>query len=143
MTDRDDFKAWVETVLYQAEVALHDGDSAPRRAIWSRREPVSVLGAMRNAHGQAEVEQLFADIARSFSGCTAYRFELLAYDVVADMAYTAGFEHVTTAIDGQARTYSLRSTQVYRREAGEWKVAHRHGDMVVSENEPPTSVAAT
>ncbi|MGN6577900.1 MAG: nuclear transport factor 2 family protein [Nocardioides sp.] len=25
------------------------------------------------------------------------------------------------------RIYTLRATQVYRREAGEWKVAHRHG----------------
>lgn len=36
MTDRDDFLAWVETALYEAEVALHNGDAGPRRAIWSR-----------------------------------------------------------------------------------------------------------
>jgi hypothetical protein len=32
--------------------------------------------------------------------------------------------------NGQPRTYTLRATQVYRREDGEWKVAHRHGDTV-------------
>ena len=52
MTDRDDFLAWVKTALYEAELALHNGDAAPRRALWSRNEPVSVLGAWRNAHGQ-------------------------------------------------------------------------------------------
>jgi hypothetical protein len=41
MTDRDDFLAWVETTLYEAELALHNGDAAPRRALWSRNEPVS------------------------------------------------------------------------------------------------------
>ena len=29
MTDRDEFLAWVKTVLYQAELALHNGDAAP------------------------------------------------------------------------------------------------------------------
>ena len=45
MSDRDDFVKWVESDLYQAELALHNGDPAPRRALWSRNEPVSVLGA--------------------------------------------------------------------------------------------------
>ena len=43
MSDRDDFLAWVKTTLYQAELALHNGDATPRRALWSRNEPVSVL----------------------------------------------------------------------------------------------------
>ena len=49
MTDRDDFLAWVKSALYEAELAVHNGDAAPRRALWSRNEPVSVLGALRNA----------------------------------------------------------------------------------------------
>jgi ketosteroid isomerase-like protein len=46
------------------------------------------------------------------------------------MAYTAGLEHTSVLIDGQPRTYTLRATQVYRRESGEWRVAHRHADPV-------------
>jgi ketosteroid isomerase-like protein len=130
MSDRDDFLTWVETALYQAEVALHNGDAGPRRAIWSRSEPISVLGAWRNAYGQRELEQLFTSLAASFSDCTSYRFELQAFDVVGDMAYTAGLEHSSVSVDGQPRSYTLRATQVYRREDGEWKVAHRHGDTV-------------
>ena len=128
MTDRDDFVAWVETTLYEAELALHNGDPAPRRALWSRNEPVSVLGAWRNAHGQRELDELFTSLGETFSDCTSYAFDLQAYGVVSDMAYTAGLEHTSASIDGQARSYTLRATQVYRREGGEWKVAHRHGD---------------
>jgi ketosteroid isomerase-like protein len=131
MTDRDEFRAWVETSLYEAERALHDGDPAPRRALWSRNEPVSVLGAWRNAVGQAEIDELFAALGESFSDCTSYEIELLAYDVVGDTAYTAGFERTSASVNGEPRTYTLRATQVYRREGGEWKVAHRHGDTVV------------
>ena len=130
MTDRDEFLSWVTTALYGAELALHNGDPAPRRALWSRNELVSVLGAWRNAHGQEEVDELFTSLGRSFSDCTSYAFELQAYDVVGDMAYTAGLEHTSACVDGQPRSYTLRATQVYRREDGEWRVAHRHGDTV-------------
>ncbi|MFI8893790.1 nuclear transport factor 2 family protein [Streptomyces paradoxus] len=130
MTDRDDFLAWVETTLYEAELALHNGDAGPRRALWSRDEPVSVLGAWRNAFGQQELDRLFTALERSFSDCTSYVFELRTYGVSGDMAYTAGLEHTSASVDGEPRTYTLRVTQVYRREGGEWRVAHRHGDAV-------------
>ena len=130
MTDHDEFLAWVRTALYDAELALHNGDAAPRRALWSRNEPVSVLGAWRNAHGQDELDELFVALGRSFSKCTSYAFELQAYDVVGDMAYTVGLEHTSALVDGEPRSYTLRATQVYRREAGEWRVAHRHADPI-------------
>jgi len=130
MTDLDGFLAWVRTALYEAEVALHNGDAAPRRALWSRDEPVSVLGAWRDAHGQQQLDQLFTHLGKSFSDCTSYEFELQAYGVWGDMAYTAGREHTSASVDGEPRTYTLRVTQVYRREVGEWRVAHRHGDTV-------------
>ncbi len=128
MNDREEFLAWVKGPLYQAELALHNGDPAPRRALWSRHEPVSVLGAWRNARGQAEIDALFTHLGQAFSSCTSYAFELQAYDVVGDMAYTVGFEHSAVSVDGKPRTYTLRATQVYRREGGAWKVVHRHGD---------------
>ncbi|WP_026926997.1 nuclear transport factor 2 family protein [Granulicoccus phenolivorans] len=132
MSERDDFLDWFRGPFLAAELALHNGDSAPRRALWSRNEPVSVLGAWRNAIGQRELDELFTYIARSFSDCTAASVELLACDVVGDLAYTAALEHTSVSVDGQPRTYTLRATQVYRRENGEWKVAHRHGDTVTA-----------
>ncbi|MFF7993228.1 nuclear transport factor 2 family protein [Kitasatospora xanthocidica] len=130
MTDRDDFLQWVGTELRAAEVALHNGDAGPRRALWSRREPVSLFGAWRNATGRQEVDDLFTFLEESFSHCTSYAFELLAADVVGDMAHTVALEHVTVSVDGRPRSYTLRATQVYRREDGRWRVVHRHGDTV-------------
>jgi ketosteroid isomerase-like protein len=130
MTDLEEFLTWVRTDLHAAELAVHNGDAAPRRAIWSQNEPVSVLGAWRNAFGQQEIDELFAALADSFSDCTSYEFELQAYDIVGDMAYTAGLEHTSASVDGQPRTYTLRATQVYRRENGAWRVAHRHADTL-------------
>jgi len=131
VTEREDFLAWIKTTLHEAELALHNGDATPRRALWSRNEPVSVLGAWRNANGQQVLDELFTSLAASFSDCTSFTFELQAYDVIGDMAYTAGLEHISASMNGEPRTYTLRVTQVYRRENGEWRVAHRHGDTVL------------
>jgi len=127
MTEREEFLAWVQSVLRDAEVAIHNGDAGPRRAIWSGNAPVSVLGAWRNAQGQKELDELFAHLAQSFSDCTSYEFELLDAEVRGDTAYTVGFEHTSASVNGIPRTYTVRATQIYRREDGQWKVAHRHG----------------
>ena len=128
MSDRDDFLAWTQNRLREAETALHNGDPGPRLGIWSTREPVSVLGAARSAVGQEEVRDLFHSLGDTFSDCTSYEYEIVAADVVGDLAYTAGYERTQASINGEPRQYVLRVTQIYRREDGEWKVAHRHGD---------------
>ncbi|MFE6256620.1 YybH family protein [Agromyces sp. NPDC057865] len=130
MSDRDDFLAWVDTALVDAERAMLDGDEGPRKAIWSRTEPVSVLGAWRNAVGRDQLVEAFEVLAVAFSDCTSYELDLISFDVVDDMAYTVGYERFTTSIDGEPRTLTLRATQVYRRENGEWRVVHRHADGV-------------
>ena len=130
MSDLDDFLAWTKSRLKDAEIALHNGDAAPRRAIWSRHDPVTVLGAWKSATGQRELSDLFGQLEASFSNCTSYSNEIIAADVIGDMAYTVGYEHTRASVNGEPRKYSLRATQVYRREDGEWKVAHRHADTV-------------
>lgn len=135
MSDLDDFMAWTKSRLRDAEIALHNGDVAPRRAIWSRNDPVTVFGAWKSAAGQREVSDLFGQIEATFSNCTSYSYEIIAAEVIGDMAYTVGYEHTQASINGEPRTYSLRATQVYRREEGDWKVAHRHADTVPDSEE--------
>ena len=127
MAEREEFIAWVQSDLRDAELAVHNGDAGPRRALWSRNEPVTVLGAWKNAFGQQELDALFTHLARTFSDCTSFEIELLEAEVRGDTAYTVAFEHIAATVDGTPRTYSLRATQIYRREAGEWRIAHRHG----------------
>ncbi|MGN6441277.1 MAG: YybH family protein [Arthrobacter sp.] len=130
MSDRDDFLQWVRTTLHDAEVALHNGDANPRRALWSHTEPVSILGALRNAYGLEEVEQTFRFLEDRFSNCSSWELELQAFDVIGNMAYTAGIERIAFHRNGMPTNLTLRATQVYRREDGQWKVAHRHADTV-------------
>jgi ketosteroid isomerase-like protein len=132
MSERDDFLAWVHTRLEDAERALHNGDATPRRLIWSRKEPVTVFGAWKTAVGCGEVDDLFTLLEDSFSDAKGYSLELVAADAIGDMAYTVAYEHSQVSVDGEPRTYTLRATQVYRREGSEWKVVHRHGDTLVN-----------
>ena len=47
------------------------------------------------------------------------------------LAYTVELEHTSVSLDGvPVAPYTLRVTQVYRREDGQWKVVHRHGDQI-------------
>lgn len=130
MTEPLDFLAWVNVDFVAAERALLDGDDRPRRAIWSKQEPVSALGAWRNAIGREQLVEAFEVLASTFSNCVDYEFDLLSYEVVGEMAYTTGYERISTSIDGAPRTFTLRATQVYRREADGWKVVHRHADTI-------------
>jgi ketosteroid isomerase-like protein len=135
VTDKEEFIAWTQSRLRDAETALHNGDAEPRLALWSSREPVSVLGAWRSATGQEEVRHLFRALAETFSDCTSHVYDIVAAEVIGDMAFTAGYERTQASVNGEQRRYVLRVTQIYRREDGEWKVAHRHGDTEESTTE--------
>jgi len=130
MTDREDFLIWLQSEFVRAERAMFNGDDGLRRAIWSEDEPVSVLGAWRNASNRAELVEAFEELATSFSDCADYAYDLIAFNVLGEMAYTVGYERVSASIDGEPRTFTLRATQVYRREPAGWRVVHRHADKV-------------
>ena len=128
--DVDDFLASVLVPQVAAEHALHNGDLAPRLALWSNDDSVTLFGALGPCDaGWDAVSRTFRWVAARFSGCTTYHFDLVAADVSGDLAYTVGYEHCTASFDGGPPTSTvLRVTHVYRREGGAWKIVHRHGD---------------
>ena len=131
MSEVDDFLATTLPRQVAAEKALHNGDPAPRMAMWSTRDPVTLLGAARTARGRDQVSQIFRWLGSGHSDCTSYRFELIASGVSGDLAYTVGYEHTSASWNGvPLKPYSLRVTHVYRRENGEWKIVHRHADRI-------------
>ena len=122
MTEKEEFIAWTQSQLRDAETALHDGDAGPRSALWSSREPVSVPGAWRSAIGQEEVRELFRALAETFADCTSHVYEIVAAEVIGDMAFTAGYER-TRGVD-QRRATAIRTAcdADLPAEDGEWKV---------------------
>jgi ketosteroid isomerase-like protein len=128
MGERDDFLRWYETTWKAGEDALHAGDAGPRLETWSAREPVTLFGAWFTATDSDGARAVFRTLAGAFSAATSCEVDLIVADVRGDLAYTVQRETTSTVVDGEPRSYVLRVTQVYRRENGEWRVAHRHAD---------------
>jgi len=112
-----------------AEQALHNGDVEPRLALWSRADPVTLFGAKLSSSGWADLEPTFRKVASWFSDSEEYEFEVIAAGASGDLAYTVGYEHNRVKVDGEPGTYTLRVTHIYRREDGQWRIVHRHGDV--------------
>lgn len=129
----------------EADHALHNGDPEPRMRLWSHEDPVTVLGAFGvAASGWQEVSETFRWVAARFSNCESFRLEVIAAGVSGDLAYTVGYEHSKVSTEGgPVRSQRLRVTHTYRRERGEWKIVHRHGDALeagqVRSRSPSTS----
>jgi ketosteroid isomerase-like protein len=117
-----------------AEQAIHEGDAEPRIALWSRNDPVTLYGARLTASGWTEVEPTFRTVASWFTDSVEYEFEVVAAGASGDLAYTVGYEHNQVKVDGEPRTYTLRVTHIYRREDGQWRIVHRHGDFPPGED---------
>jgi ketosteroid isomerase-like protein len=83
------------------------------------------------------VSRVFRHLAERFSDCTSYEYEVIAAGVGGDAAYTVGFERTSVSVHGQPRSYVLRVTHGYRRERGDWRIVHRHGDVP-----PPNALPA-
>jgi ketosteroid isomerase-like protein len=124
-----EFLAAMTGRITAAEVAIHHGDPGPRVAMWSRTEPLSLFGAGMTGRGWDQIQPIFEVLGTSFSNCSAYENEIIAAEARGDLAYTVALEHTTVSIDRRApKPYVLRVTTIFRREDGEWKVVHRHGD---------------
>jgi ketosteroid isomerase-like protein len=125
--ETEDFLGSVLPRLTEADTAIHNGDAAPRIAIWSHSDPVT-LGAALMGSGWTEIRQVFESLASRFSNGT-YEYEVIAAGASGDLGYVVGIEHSTVSVGGATpEAYELRVTEVFRREDGEWKVVHRHAD---------------
>jgi ketosteroid isomerase-like protein len=140
-----ELEEFLETVVRRqeaADAALHNGDAEPRMQTYSHEDPVTVLGALGvAASGWEEVSETFRWVASRFKGAEGFRLEVIAAGVSGNLAYTVGYEHsmISDEEGGPMHPHHLRVTHVYRRENGEWKIVHRHGDMLESAKPPTTA----
>jgi ketosteroid isomerase-like protein len=135
----DDFREFLHRQV-EAEEAMVHGDPEPRMKLWSRQDPVSLLGAWGpNRDEWHELSRIFRWVASRLSHETYsdFRWDIEVADARADMGYTVGFErfnHHTP--DGRVEPITVRVTHVYRRDDGAWKIVHRHGDLAPTDESP-------
>ena len=125
----DDFQEFLRRQT-EAEEAFANGDPEPRFELWSRCDPVTLFAAAGwSVAGWDVIEPIFRWTAARFSGATDFRYDVDVADVSGDLGYTVGYERWTGSIGGRPREQvTIRVTHAYRREDGEWKIVHRHGD---------------
>jgi ketosteroid isomerase-like protein len=131
LDETSQFLSEVMPRLQTADTALHNGDAGPRMKMWSRKDPVTLLGAAFSGTGWAEIEPIFTHLAASLTACTSFEVEVVAAEAQGDLAYLVAFEHTTASLqDAGPQSYTLRVTTIFRREHGEWTIVHRHGNAV-------------
>ena len=91
----------------------------------------SVCSAWGPCHtGWTQLDETFRWVGSRFSDGENAGVDFDVVYVSGDLAYTVGYEHGEVSIDGGGkRTMKIRVTHIYRREDGEWKIVHRHGDF--------------
>ena len=141
MTETDEFVATVLPGYLAAERALHEGDPEPRKALWSRTDPLTLFGAAVTGRGWDALSATFDWLGKSFSDCRSYENEVIAVEASGDLAYLVSIERSAVSIDGNPRTYALRVTTIFRREDGQWRVVHRHGDPHTADQTLESAIA--
>jgi ketosteroid isomerase-like protein len=127
--ETQEFLAAITPRLSAVETAFHNGDAAPRGQIWSHAAPVTLFGALLHKTGWPDIEGAFDFLASGFSDCQSFRYDLLSAGASGDLAYLVGIEHTTASVRGAPpKAYELRVTTLFRREAGQWRIFHRHAD---------------
>lgn len=82
--------------------------------------------------GAPSSEEHWARIGRFFRDGRAARFELIGTYRSADLLVLVAKETAHVAVGSlPAQEWSLRVTLVFRRDDGEWRLAHRHADPLV------------
>jgi ketosteroid isomerase-like protein len=143
-TEVEEFLAEMLPKQLAADQAYHNGDVQPRLATWSHRDPVTLCGAVVSLKsGWDNLSQTFASLASRFAESSGRQIEVVAAGASGDLAYMVALEHDTMKIDGASTAVTMRSTHVYRREDGEWKIVHRHSDFPPAADQPIAFPATT
>jgi ketosteroid isomerase-like protein len=130
-------QAWEEFMqaCKHAQREMGAGRPEPFKALWSHADDVVIMGGFGGYERGWEQVSARLDWASKGIAATNRSEENIATVVGEDLAYTVDLEHMTRHAGGEPRPYTLRCTQAYRREGGEWKIVLRHADQLSPKDE--------
>lgn len=136
MSGDDDLGELVDRTVAALE-RLVAGDPEPFKALYSHEPDVTVFGGFgAYERGWEQVSQNIGFAASRFRG-GHLEIERLAMGASGDLAYTVWMERGKVQVEGRDEPGALavRVTHIFRREDGDWKLIHRHGDPIVEKTE--------
>ncbi|HXJ65931.1 MAG TPA: nuclear transport factor 2 family protein [Actinomycetota bacterium] len=127
---------------HRALDALVRGDPEPKKQLFSRRDDVTLANPLGPpARGWSQLEATLERAVAQLRDGGPIRFERISEYATQDLAYIVEFERWRGRVGGVDHVVSmaLRATTVFRREGGEWRIAHRHADPITAP-QPPESI---
>lgn len=115
--------------FYVALNRMANGDASALTEIWSHRGDVTTMHPIGGREvGWDKVRASWEQVAKIASdGQIGLRDQII--QVAGDLAYELGIENGQFMLTGEQVTIEHRVTNIYRREAGEWKIVHHHTDV--------------
>jgi ketosteroid isomerase-like protein len=138
MTATDDFQAF----LKRREAASLDyvrGQGDTFLALVATQHDASFFPPRGGAvHGTRETAERYAKDAHAFDPRTeSSRFEIFHAAADEQVGYWTGLQHAIVRMKGadRATPMTVRVTELFRKEGGQWKLVHRHADTQVEPQE--------
>lgn len=117
----------------QAVAALLGGDPEPEKALWSRRDDITLANpAGGYRRGWPDVEEGLDLAASGFAGGRSCTFDVVTVEAGRDVAYVFELERFESDLtDGRGVAEgALRVVMIFRLEDDEWKMVHRQADTL-------------
>lgn len=114
--------------FYAALNRMANGEKGTMADAWSHSAGVTAMHPIGGrSTGWEEVRDSFDQVA-GMAAEGKIGIEEQSIQVVGDMAYELGVEHGEFKMAGKPVSLEHRVTNIYRREAGGWKLVHHHTD---------------
>ena len=117
----------------KASLAFVNGDIGPLDRLSTHDSPASIFGPNGDTlDGADKVNASNANGASHFQSGGTNKFEVMQMGASDGIAYWAGIQRSTVRMQGKSEAIpmDLRVTEVFRLEDGEWRLVHRHADVL-------------
>lgn len=109
--------------------ALVNGDASQLAEVWSQSATLTTLHP--TGGGDVGGWEAVKGAYENFNGIAtdgSWELKDQHVQVLGDVAYETGTEHVSGKLGGQPYHFASRVTNIYQREAGGWKMVHHHAE---------------
>ena len=130
MSTEDEIRQ-VSGQFYAALNQLVKGDPSAIAAVWSHGDTVTTMHPLEGRQvGWEQVRSVWEQAAAAFSDGRVTVEDEVVVPLTSEVAYQVGTERGGGTVAGEPVEFAQRVTNIYRREAGTWKIVHHHTDFV-------------